>query len=206
MREKKQNGFRYICRILFAITVFGLVLAIIFNQPLVRYLKLSERNASWKGQIRSNWQAIKVALNEKDYIYSTMLLRCTKMRAEFLNKLRSEYISELSSVKNELPPTIEILRLPYDLREINEAKVLYGLCSSGRLRLSGTQRTNELGHLADEIKLIQSSDRNSMLFGYGNIIEKMYQLERIDDEDIRFLEMRSGCDILDSSGYSVFTF
>ncbi len=45
-----------------------------------------------------------------------------------------------------------------------------------------------------------------MLFGYGNIIEKMYELKRLNNDDIEFLEMRSGCDIINASGYSLFYF
>ena len=151
-------------------------------------------------------QNIKVTLSYPDYIHSAMLLRDAKIRAEYLNIQRSEYLMMLATVKDAIPATIDTTRLPYDLRQTDNRNILYGLCSSGRYRLQGQQRQDELHRLADEIELTCLSERKDMISAYMDTIEKMYAVKRLTDDDIQFLEIASLCDILDASGSSISPF
>jgi hypothetical protein len=131
MKSKRRLDCLYICRLLFGIGVIALFLALALSGPIISYLKTLERNASWKGQVRDNFSSIKMALSDEDYVYSTMLLRCAKMRMEFLNMRRSEYLKMLSTAKNSLPAAIDVGNLPHDLRQKDETQIKYVYARAG---------------------------------------------------------------------------
>ena len=203
METKGKNGCRRIGLIILSCIGIVFVLAVICHQPLIDYLLVIERNKSWKGEIDKNLQSLELALSEADYNYSTGNLRDTKMRAEFLNMQREEYLEILSAARKSIPETIDADRLPYDLRQENESQILYGLCSTGRLKLEGQDREEELDRLAAEFELIRSSGSKRRFKDHIYIVLRMYVLRRLTDEDIKYVEIQSGCDIMDATGNRV---
>jgi len=202
METKSKNGCRRIGLIVLSCIGIIFVLAVICNKPFIDYLLVIERNKSWKGEIDKNLQSLELALSEADYNYSTGNLRDTKMRAEFLNMQREEYLEILSAARKSIPETIDADRLPYDLRQENESQILYGLCSTGRLKLEGQDREEELDRLAAEFELIRLSGSNEFEYHIYSIW-RMYAFGRLTGEDIKYLETQSGVDIIDATGNRV---
>ena len=203
METKSKNGCRRIGLIILSCIGIIFVLAVICHQPLINYLLVIERNKSWKGEIQDYLYSLELALPEPDYTYSIMILRSIKTLAEFLNMQREEYLEILSTARKSIPETIDTDRLPYDLRQENESQILYGLCSTGGLRLEGLEREEELDRLAAEFEMLRSSGSKRRFKDQIYIVWRMYALRRLTDEDIKYVEIQSGCDIMDATGNRV---
>jgi len=177
--------------ILIAVIGFGALLYYLVFPALVLG-HLDSPQVAWKYHKADALRDIPLVLNQGDYNFATYLYRQAKCHAEYCSVKRLEFEDFISLLKNNIPPTINLESLPFDLREENIGRIRFGLCSKGKNRLEDEARKEELDVFASEVCSAIQADATRTVEAYSIYIEEGLLLNGfLNDEDKIYLEEKT---------------